>query len=268
MMINSRARCFIVIAIFILACQNNGQQLREERSEEDPLQELKQRVKQHPDSADLRIQLAYAYDSMGNYKEAISEMDNLIGKDSTNYSLWYSKGQILQDSGDTSAAIQAYSKAVKIYPAPDALLSLANLYAEQENERSLFICNQIKDMSLGKEYDAHCAFIAGIYYARKGRYEEALELFDECIRNSYTYMEAYIEKGLIYFDRRNYKDALKIFEFVSNVNNLYADAYYWMGRSYEMMDIRDSASLRYKQALSLDNTSVEAKKGLQRVSGK
>jgi tetratricopeptide (TPR) repeat protein len=123
-------------------------------------------------------------------------------------------------------------------------------------------------MSLGKEYDAHCAFIAGIYYARKGRYEEALELFDECIRNNYTYMEAYIEKGLIYFDRRNYKDALKIFEFASNVNNLYADAYYWMGRSYEMMDIRDSASLRYKQALSLDNTSVEAKKGLQRVSGK
>jgi hypothetical protein len=36
-------------------------------------------------------------------------------------------------------------------------------------------------------------------------------------------MEAYIEKGLVYFDAEQYQRALDVFKFASTVNNLYAD---------------------------------------------
>ena len=54
-------------------------------------------------------------------------------------------------------------------------------------------------LGLGRDYDADCNFITGIYYARTGNHKMALQFFDAAIANQYTYMEAYIEKGLVYF---------------------------------------------------------------------
>ncbi len=226
---------------------------------------LQEQIKNHRDSESLRMQVAQAFDSIGAYKNALAQMDTLLQKDSMNYGFWFAEGQFFQHNSDTIHAIESYSHAAKIYPSPDALLSIANLYAEQGNPRSLMICNRVIDLGLGKEYDAHCDFIAGVFYARTLHRDKALELFDECISNDFTYMEAYIEKGLIYFDEKKYPQALEVFRFASSVDNLFPDSYYWMARCYEMMGVKDSAVLRFKQSLSLDKTIKEAHDGLKRL---
>jgi len=226
---------------------------------------LLQQVNQNRDSAGLRLRLATAFDSIADYKQALTQMDTLLMRDTLNYGFWFAEGQILQDSKDTLHAIESYSRAAKIYPSPDALLSIANLYAEQKNPRSLLICSRVKDLGGGGEYDAHCAFISGVYYARTGQRETALKLFDECIADDFTYMEAYIEKGLVYFDEKKYPQALEVFRFASTIDNLFPDSYYYMARCYEMMNLKDSAVLRFKQSLSLDKTMTEAQEGLKRL---
>jgi len=226
---------------------------------------LQQRVQQYPDSTGLRLKLAMELDSLNRYQPALIQMDSLMQKDSTNYGLWYTRGLIHEHAADTAKAIQDYIQAIKIYPSPDALLSLANLYAEQKNARSLLICNQVRKMGLGRSYDAASAFIAGIYNARTGQKQLALNLFDECISNDYTYMEAYIEKGLVYFDSKQYRQALDVFSLASTVNHLYPDAYYYMARCYEMMQIKDSAVFYFQQSLALDKNSQETKAALERV---
>ncbi len=226
---------------------------------------LQQQVKQHPDSIGLRLKLAIELDSLNMFKPALEQMDSLIKKDSANYGLWYTVGQVNEHAGDTMNAMKDYATAIRIYPSPDALLSLANLYAEQKNAQSLLICNRVKNMSLGREYDASAAFIAGVYNARTGSKQPAIKLFDECISNDYTYMPAYIEKGLVYFDDRQYQRALDVFSFAANVNHLYPDAYYYMGRCYEMMSQKDSAVFYFKQSLALDKESPETKAALERV---
>ncbi len=120
-------------------------------------------------------------------------------------------------------------------------------------------------MGLGRDYDASSAFIAGVYNARTKQNALAVKLFDECISNDYTYMPAYIEKGLVYFDAKQYQQALDVFSFAANVNHLYPDAYYYMGRSYEMMNKKDSAAFYFKQSLALDKESPETKAALERV---
>ena len=226
---------------------------------------MQQQLQQFPDSAGLRLSLALAFDSIKAYTQANAQMDTLVAKDSTNYGLWFSKAQLLEDSGDTLNAMESYAKAAAIYPSPDAILGLANLYAEQKNERCLLLCKQVKDMSLGREYDAHCAFITGVYNARTNNPTEAVYFFNQCIKDNYTYMPAYIEKGLVYFDHQQYREALNVFQFASTIDNLYADAYYYMARCYEMLQVTDSAVLRYQQALNLDKTMHEAQQGLARL---
>jgi tetratricopeptide (TPR) repeat protein len=262
---------FITAFSFLLfACNNPGNSSTEKKdpvkNELSPfIQSMQKQLQQNPDSAGLRLQYAFALDSMGMFKQAIQQMDSLTTRDSLNYGLWFAKGNIAEDAQDTLLAMKSYSKAAHIYESPDALLALANLYAETKNDRAILLCSRVKALGLGRDYDAHCAFITGVYYARTHKPGEAAKYFDECIANSYTYMEAYIEKGLVYFDAQQYDKALGVFQFASTVNNLYADAYYYEARCYEMMNKKDSAVLRFKQALQLDPTISEAHQHLKQL---
>ena len=165
-------------------------------------------------------------------------------------------------------AIKSYSTAAHIYESPDALLALANLYAEQKNNRAITLCSRVKALGLGRESDANCAFIIGVYYARTHDMNNALKYFDECIAYSYTYMEAYIEKGLLFFDAKQYDKALEVFQMAATVNNLYADAYYYQARCYEMMNKKDSAVMFFKQSLQIDPTMKEAREHLKQLGAK
>jgi tetratricopeptide (TPR) repeat protein len=264
---------FCVIVACLASCHNNDENkniknVSAQISANDypsVITNLTKQLNQNPDSMGLRILLATAFDSIGDFKHALIQMDTLLMVDSLNSGLWFTEGQILQDAKDTLHAIESYSRSAKIYPAPGTLLSIANLYAEQKNPKSLEICNHVKDLGLGGEYDAHCDFIAGVYNARTGQRDKALQLFDACIQSDFTYMEAYIEKGLVYFDEKKYRNALDVFQFASTIDKLFPDSYYWMARCYEMMGVKDSAVLRFKQSLSLDKTMNEAHEGLKRL---
>lgn len=264
---------FCIILISLVACNNNSENKPATRDSArispnilpPVITNLLQQVSQNPDSAGIRLRLANSFDSIGNYKNALAQMDTLLIKDSLNYGFWYTEGRFLQDAQDTVHAIESYSRAAKVYASPDALLSIANLLAEQKNPKSLAICNRVKNLGLGGEYDAHCDFIAGVYNARTLQRDKALALFDACISNDFTYMEAYIEKGLVYFDEKNYQKALDVFRFASTVDNLFPDSYYWMARCYEMMGVKDSAILRFKQSLSLDKTIQKAHEELKKL---
>lgn len=265
---NTVSRAVLAAGFTILfSCKGNDKTAAEQK--EKPLApevvNMIQQVKQHPDSTGLRLKLAVALDSSAHYKEALAQMDSLITRDSLNYGLWYSKAQVWEHSGDTTAAIRDYERALRIYPAPEAQLSLANLFAEKKDARAINITENLNRLRLGREYDAHCAFIAGIYYARTGDSAKAIQQLSNCVASNYTYMEAYIEKGLVYFDHKDYNKALEVFRFASGINTLYADAYYYQGRAYEMMDKKDSAVLRFKQALSLDKNLTQAHEKIQQL---
>lgn len=263
----------LIIVLFLLyACNNakNNDPKNDSSQNENAyfLDSMQRLVKQFPDSTSLRLQYAFALDSLNNFKEALQQMDSLTTKENKNYGLWFAKGNIAEDAQDTLLAMESYTKALQVYESPDALLALANLYAETKNERTILLVSRVKNLGLGKDYDAHCAFILGVYYARTHKSAEAIKYFDECIAYSYTYMEAYIEKGLIYFDAKQYDKALQVFQFASTVNNLYADAYYYQARCYEMMNKKDSAVMNFKQAFQIDPTLKEAKKHIDSLEAK
>lgn len=260
----------VITSLLFFACTTSSKKDDKSDSSKNTNQSLissmQEQLKMFPDSAGLRLQYAFALDSVGLYKQSLQQVDSLIAKDSLNYGFWFAKGNIAEDAHDTIQALQSYSKAAHIYESPDALLALANLYAEKKDNRAILFCSRVKALGLGRDYDASCAFITGVYYARTHNMKDALKYFDICITNSYTYMEAYIEKGLLYFDAGQYDKALAVFQMAANVNNLYADAYYYQARCYEMMNKKDSAILNFKQSLQIDPSLKEAQMHLKALN--
>lgn len=258
-------RILLVVLLFITSCANDKRENPQDRARPEVIDKLTSEVKRYPDSAGLRMRLINSMDSLNMYKQAIDQTDSLIKRDSLNNGLWYTKAQLQEDNKDTAAAIRSYTRAINIYPSSQAQLSLANLYAEARNPKALSICQNVYKLRMGRETDAGCDFISGIYYARTGKSDEALQFFDKAINDNYTLAEAYMEKGFIYFERKDYQQALKIFETVVTINNTYADAYYWRAKCEEALGNKAKAVLDYKRSLGLDKKLKEAAEAVKRL---
>jgi tetratricopeptide (TPR) repeat protein len=269
-----KAQVIILAGILVLgsACKNKKAETADLQSQSAITKEaqvyidgLTNNVAKHADSAGLRLQLINALDSINDFKNALIHMDILLKKDSGNYGLWYRKGKLLENSKDTIQAIKAFNSALRIYPSPDGMLSLANLLAETRSKNALPLCQQVLDLRMGREYDAHAHFISGIYFARTANYTKAQIEFDNCINNNFSYIEAYLEKGFIFYDAKKYEEALKIFKMASNINNTYPDAYYWLAKTQEAMHQNAEALKNYQTALMLDKNLKEATEAIQRL---
>jgi tetratricopeptide (TPR) repeat protein len=249
------------------ACRQNP---KDEQAGKNPahiqlVEELSQKVRQSPDSSPVRMRLVDALDSLGNYPQAMLQLDTLIMHDSLNNGLWYRKAQLYEVVKDTTAAIRSYERALHIYQSIEAQLSLANLLAEKKDSRSLAICNSILKMGVDRETSADCYFIMGVFYARTNDATNAIAMFDACINNSYTYMEAYMEKGFALYDAKKLPEAEKVFDRAITVNNMYADAYYWKAKTEEAMGNKQDAIINYQRSLGLDKNLKEANEALKRL---
>lgn len=256
----------LIISVFICSCaQPDKNEPAADTSQMQVTDQLKKEIQNFPDSAGLRMRLINTFDSLGMYKEAISQTDSLIKRDSLNNGLWFTKAQLQEDKKDTAAAIQSYTRAVNIYPSAEAQLHLANLFAETKNPRALLISQSVHKLGMGRETDADCNFITGVYYARTGDKKQALEYFDKSINDNYTLMEAYMEKGFIYYDSKDYNGALKVFDKAITVNNTYADAYYWRAKCNEALGNKADALLDYQRSLGFDKELKEARDAIKRL---
>jgi tetratricopeptide (TPR) repeat protein len=254
----------LLLAIcLVAACRNHSSE--ETSAIPSSAEKLYRQTEAHPDSAGLRLQLVDALDSLGEYPGALAQMDSLIRRDSLNYGFWYRKSLLQQESRDTAGALHSLRYAIRIYPAPDALLAAANLFAEKRDSTALVLANQVASMHLGREYAAHCYFISGVYYARTGRKEKAMADFNACISNDFQYTEAYMEKGFLYYDNKQIKEAMQVFNTLVTVKNTYADGYYWLAKCQEALNQQPDALRNYQRALQLDPSIKEAAEGAERL---
>jgi tetratricopeptide (TPR) repeat protein len=258
---------FFSCVLLVIACKDKKKTHENGKTNELPeyVTNLQERVKKFPDSTGLRLKLVDAYDSLGMFREGIALVDSVLKKDSANNAVWMRKGMLLEKIKDTTGAIYAYARSINIYPAVDAQLYLANLYAERKSDTALLLVNAVARQMFDNRTLAECDFIAGIYHARKGNTKMAEQLFDRCISQDLKFMEAYIEKGLLYYDQKKFPEALKIFQTAGTVEPSYADAFYYQARCMEALGRTQDAINMYQQSLRLDPQLKESSDALTRL---
>lgn len=202
----------------------------------------------------------------GAPQKALPQIEQLLQKDSTNPGLLYIKADALEKSGDTAAAILHYQKAIQQAGVFDeAAVRLANLYAETGNKAALPLCDQLLQQATAVRLRSEILHIKGIYYGKVRQFSQAMAVYDQIIREDYSYLDAYIEKGLLYFDQADYEKALAAFRTSTTVKNSFADGYYWMARTEEKLGRTEAAIANYKRCLALDQSFTEARDALRRL---
>ncbi|HRE53056.1 MAG TPA: tetratricopeptide repeat protein [Flavitalea sp.] len=226
---------------------------------------LEECAKKFPENAEFSRRLAESYLHIGEPDKALDQYDALIAYDSSNFEAWFDKGSLLARMRDTIRAIEALERSFDILPINYSGLALANLYAARKDQRALEVCNILlaKDSS-GAQTEP--LYLKGTYYAENNEPDKALELFDECIQRDWKMTDAYIEKGIIFFERKDFDEALKTFTLAATVSNTDPDAYFWMGRCYESMNEAEQAAVNYERAYALDRSFAEAREALKRIN--
>lgn len=258
--------CIVMVIMLAFGCKNNDTANNGKPSKDAAfIKKMAKAVAENRDSAGLRFNYIDALDSVGDYANAITQMDSLILKDKGNYGLWFKLGKIYEHAGDTIKAIGSYQTALKIYRSPDGLLAVINLLAETKNISALALCDEVDNLRLGREYDSYTNFFRGVYFSRTGKRQQAISYFDRSIVSNYTFIDAYMEKGFTYFDDKKFDEAITVFLKVAAVKSTYADAYYWQGKCFEAKGNKPKALELYQQALVLDKTLQQAEDAIKRL---
>ena len=258
----------IIFAIVFISCNNpKGSNSLTHNGSLYPayVQDLLKEIDRFPDSTELRVHLIDTMDSLNLPKDAISQIDILIARDSGNYGNWFRKGEIAIHAADTSIAIESFSRAATLYATPDVLLTLANLYAAQKNKKALTLCEEVIAQKPDRTYIAHSYYIVGLYYENMGDTGAAIENFNTCIQQNYYYLDAYLEVGWIYFDQQKFTDAKEIFETATAVKPTDARGHYWTAKCLEKLGEPNKALNTYQLALNLDSSLGEAAEAISRI---
>lgn len=261
----------VVIALFFfVACNNKENKKSTPSTDTGPTPELvnlRKAIALRPDSLGLRYLLMNELLNNKLYNEALAQSDTLLKIDTASAAVWYRRGDILLQKGDTAASIQALQNALKGGPLfMEPQLQLAAIYSDQSKPETVVVADRIIQYAQDQKYATQARYIKGLYYSNINDNAKALEQFNECIKNDYTFLEAYVEKGLLLYDQKKYVDALKVFEQTIQVSNGFAEGYYNAGRCEEALGNKTEAITYYQKAIGLDKSLTAAQEALSKIS--
>ena len=218
-----------------------------------------------PWSVPLHINLIQAYADQQKISEALSLCDSVLGRHPDQVGILMMKSDLLEQKNDSAGALKALQQAYLFAPFnEDLCYNLAFKYAQSKNPKVLQLCDSLlkKDTA---ERKGEPYYFKGVYYSNINDDSKALDNFNKAIQYDYTFLDAYMDKGKIFYDRKKYSEAEKVFQLALKVSASYADAYYWVGRCQEALGQKDEAMLNYQRAYGLDKSLTEAKDAFEKL---
>lgn len=227
---------------------------------------LNDALKELPNSLLLQLTLARSYNSLNKVDEALNICNAILEQNPIRTDVMKMKAELLDKKDSSAESISILEKAYSITPYDIELnYELAYKYAENKNPKVITLCDSLIKIDTLKIH-AEPYYYKGIYFSNTGDKVKALTLFDQAIQHDKFYMNAFIEKGRIFYDQKKYTDALKVFQLANSLSNTFPDAYYWIGKCQEALGQKDDAKLNYQRAYSLDKTFTDAKDAIDKIS--
>jgi tetratricopeptide (TPR) repeat protein len=254
---------FIGVIAICFSCNNHEETTPSSlRNQNQNDVQLKQDIAKYPDSLLLVEKLIQYYRENGAYDSALAITDKAIKKTPDMASLWDIKATLFFENEDTINAIRSFEKAIDIAPLPEYIMSLGTIYAQTKNPKALTLADALIGADQAKAAK-EAIFIKGLYYNYTGDKKKAIALFDSCIRLDYTYMFAYREKAIAFYDEGKYEDAVKVLTKAVTVQNNFDEGYYWLGNCYKKLNKNEEAIQSYHTALMYDKDFIEARDSLK-----
>jgi tetratricopeptide (TPR) repeat protein len=212
-----------------------------------------------PNSIALQVGLARGYQNKNQSDKALAIVERILSDYPNQLDALLLKSELLQAQGKNREALEAMETAYGYAPADASLgYELAYQYAEAGNPKALQLTDALIKAD-PTETVAQAYYIKGIYYDKTGAKGEAVKSYDAAIRANYNFMDAYRDKGVLFYEGKKYGEALKTFQLALTISPATAEFHYWIGKTQQAMGNKQEAKLAYQRAYGLDPSLKEAK---------
>ncbi len=258
-----------ILILILFSCNPNEEKAGPSinSSANDREARLLSEIKQYPDSGIVKENLIQYYREAGNYQKAISVTLSYAQAEPKNPRWFDIAGTLDYENNDTSGAIKNFEQAINLYPDPQYVISLGSLYAYTKNARALDMADALLAADKANA-QKEAYFIKGLYYTNKGNKAKAVEFFDKCLQESYTFMDAYIEKALALYDMQKYREAVAVLDKATTVQNNFDEAFYYKGMLLEKLSRTPEAIRAYESALLYNADNTDAADALKRLGAR
>jgi len=177
---------------------------------------------ENPDDADAWLRVAYCYDKLGRYQDAIESYKQAIR---INPGKAYARLDRWQD------AIEAYKQVIRIKPNDaEAHCNLGVAYAKLARWQDA-VESFKQAIRIEPDY-AEAHHILGIVYTRLDRWQDAIEAYKQAIRIEPDDAEAHYNLGVAYGKLGRHQDAVEAFKQAIRIKPDDANARYNLGVAY------------------------------------
>ncbi|MCW5908837.1 MAG: tetratricopeptide repeat protein [Chitinophagales bacterium] len=211
----------------------------------------------------------------GNYKLALDYLNAAITKDMQNADIYFFKGNIFKEMGDTAKAVSSFQTATELNPKYyDAYVQIGLLLkARNDKSAQKYFDNAIKVSD--KPEDALYAKAnllkeegLTLYEADKLKpsYEKlnaAISVFKQVVEVNHRNVEAYMGIGFCYYQMDSLEQAYEYYDKALKLAPAYAGAYFSKGLCAEELGKLNEAAMLYQNCLNIDPTFERAKKHLE-----
>ena len=220
---------------------------------------LQSAMQKLPQSIALEVGLARGYQQKGDLQKALTQCNQVLAKHPTSIDALLLKAELHKALHQDTEALETLEHAYHLAPFDAELVhNLAFAYAEAKNSKVLDLSDSLITADINAIH-AEPYYFKGLYYVNTGNKTEALKQLDNAIQHDYYFLDAYMEKGQLYYSNKQYADALKTFRLATTITPTFADAYYWLGKTKEAIGDKAEAKLDYQRAYGLDKSLTEAK---------
>lgn len=223
-------------------------------------------------------ELAYVDTTIkGNYLLALDYLNTAITKDMQNADIYFFKGTVFKEMGDTAKAISSFQTATELNPKYyNAYVQIGLLLKDKKSkEAEKYFDNAIKvsdkpEDALYAKANIYKEEGVALYEANKdaqskSQLNRAVASFKKVIEVNYRNVEAYMGVGFCYYQMDSLQEAYEFYDKALKIAPTYAGAYFSKGLCAEDLGKTKEAIMLYENCLNIDPTFERAKTHLQNL---
>jgi tetratricopeptide (TPR) repeat protein len=229
----------------------------------DALITMEQCVDLFPKRIPSMLKLAETQLILKQYDSSLQTCSNILSINAQNGDAYFLMGMNLRSMGDIPRAKNAFRKATEFDPElTDAWIILGQIFEDESDPRAL----DYYDAAINIDRENPLPWHSKAYYLQNaGRVEEALDIYRQINIIDKTYLDAYLNAGLIYMSMDSIENAFEQFDIMVKTKPQFYLSYYYRGMAHENMGRLEAAKEDYNTSLRLNTKFDKAQRALARI---
>ena len=172
--------------------------------------------------AQRHYESALDYFEQGNYEKALQQIDNAIQKSPQNPDYYSTKGVFLHRMNDIPRAVDAYKKAIEVFPGHTfSHYNLGIIFMKEG--KILQAIQQWEEVIKNKPDDVDSIFNIAVALSKLGKSKQAIPFYKKVLEYDPCHVMTHQNLAVIYRDECDYAQAKKHFNILKDLDTTYSE---------------------------------------------